>query len=93
MSQVRAEEVRAFILEQLAEPLRALGLSPDQVPDDFDLHESGVIDSFGLLELIAAIEDRFELEIDFEALDPEQLTVIAPLTQFIEQQSGIANTA
>jgi acyl carrier protein len=68
--------------------LRDLGLSPETLADDLDLHEAGVIDSFGLIELIAEVEERFEIEIDFEHLDPEHLTRVGPLSRFIEQEAG-----
>ena len=51
MTTVTAEEVRAFVLEDLAEPLAEVGLLPEQVRDDLDLLSSGVIDSLGLIEL------------------------------------------
>jgi acyl carrier protein len=87
MSQVSAEQIRAFMLDELNEPLRRLGLSAEELPDDFDLHGSGVIDSFGLIELIAAIEERFDISVDFEELDPDELTSIGPLARFIDGQS------
>jgi acyl carrier protein len=91
MTRVSAEQVRASIVEELEAPLRQLGFEADQVADDFDLHDSGVIDSFGLIELISAIEERFGLEVDFEQLEPEQLTVVGPLARFIEAQSELAS--
>jgi acyl carrier protein len=87
MSRVSAQEVRAFVLSELDEPLRALGLEPLEVPDDFDLHKAGVIDSFGILELITGLEDRFELEIDYEDLDPEELTIVGPFSRYVEEKS------
>jgi len=92
MSEVSPEEVRGFVLQELDEPLRALGEEPEKLPDDFDLHESGVIDSFGILELITALEDRFGLEIDYENLDPEELTKVGPFSRYVSEQSG-AETA
>jgi len=93
MRHVSAEQVRAFILDELGEPLHRLGFSAEQVSDDFDLHDSGVIDSFGLIELISAIEERFDLQVDFEELDPEKLTLIGPLARFIDEQSAPATAA
>jgi acyl carrier protein len=87
MSEVSAQEVRSFVLAQLDQPLRGLDLDPAELPDDFDLHGAGVIDSFGILELIGAVEERFSLEIDFEQLDPDDLTVIGPFSRFVEEQS------
>ncbi|HYI38520.1 MAG TPA: acyl carrier protein [Thermoleophilaceae bacterium] len=88
MSKVSTEEIRSFVLQELDEPLRALGHEPGELPDEFDLHESGVIDSFGILELITALEDRFSLEIDYENLDPEELTKVGPFARYVSQQTA-----
>lgn len=87
---VSAAEVRSFILARFEEPIRSMGLTPDEIPDHFDLHEAGVIDSFGLVELITELEARFALEIDFEELDPEDLTIIGPFSRYVESRSTAA---
>jgi acyl carrier protein len=87
MSALSADAVRRVVLEGLAEPLGRLGMRPDQVPDDFDLLASGVIDSFGLLEIIGEVERHFHLEIDFERLDPDGLTVIGTFSRYVEAES------
>lgn len=79
-----AAAVRALVLDELAEPLAALGLEPDQVADDFDLLHEGVIDSLGLLEIIAAVEDALGLELDFERLGADELTVLGPFCRYVE---------
>jgi acyl carrier protein len=90
MTQLTADEVRTFVLAQLDEPLRAAGIDPATVPDDFDLHSARVIDSLGILELITALEERYDLEIDYEDLDPEELTVIGPFSRYIEEKAQLA---
>ena len=87
MTRVTSEEVRGFILQDLAVPLAELGLSPEEISDDFDLLTSGVIDSLGLLELIAGVNERFGLDIDFETLDPEGLTVVGPFSRYVAAMS------
>lgn len=83
---VEVGDVRSALLETLAEPLAAVGLDPASVPDDLDLLAAGVIDSFGLLELIAALEDRFGTPLDFADLAAEDLTVVGPLTRHLLAQ-------
>lgn len=87
MSEVTAAQVRGYIAEKLDEELRAAGADPAALPDDYDLHGAGVIDSFGILELIGGLEELFGLEIDFEALDPEELTLVGPFSRYVEAQS------
>jgi acyl carrier protein len=91
VSELSAAAVRSFVLEGLTEPLERLGMRPEQVPDDFDLLTSGVIDSFGVLELIGDVENRFDLEIDFERLDPEGLTVIGTFSRYVAKEGRQAN--
>ena len=87
MSSVTASDVRAFLLDHYAEGISANGVEGGAVPDDFDLLTEGVIDSFGILEMIAAMEERFGFEIDFESIDPQDLTVVGPLCRFVESQT------
>ena len=88
MTRVSAEDVRAIVLRELEAPLAAKGLKPQDVPDNFDLLTEGVIDSIGIVEMITALEQHFAMQIDFEELDPEHLTVIGPLCRYIAAESG-----
>lgn len=86
MTPVRAEEVRAHVLHTLAQPLAQAGIAAADAPDDLDLLDSGVIDSFGILELVSEVEDHFGVEIDFDALDPDELTVLGSFASFVATQ-------
>lgn len=85
MNQVTAEAVRSVLLSQLQSPLLARGLKPEDVPDNFDLLSEGVLDSMGVVEVITAIEAHFQIRLDFEDLDPENLTVVGPFCHYVEQ--------
>lgn len=80
-------EVRAYIIDFAREPLAALQLESHQVPSHFDLLREGAIDSFGIIELISLLEERFDIDIDLGDLNAADLTVIGPLSDFIAQQS------
>jgi acyl carrier protein len=80
---VAEEEVRSFVLDRLGDELSAVGMSPQDVPDDFDLLTHGVIDSFGILEMIVAIQERFGLNGDFEDMPAEELTIIGPFSRYV----------
>lgn len=88
MSAVTAEEVRAVVLDELAEPIAGLGVAPEEMPDDFDLLTSGLIDSLGLMELIASVNERLGLDIDYEDLDPEGLTVLGTFSGYVASASA-----
>jgi acyl carrier protein len=91
MNGVSSETVRSFVLARFEAPLAAKKLTPRDTPDDFDLLTEGVIDSLGIVELIAAVEEQFGVEIDFEDLDAEDLTIIGPLCRYIAGKSAGSN--
>lgn len=81
----RSDDVRAFILNRYSEQLKAKGLQPDLVPDDFDLLAEGIIDSMGVLDIVNGVEEQFSIQVDLESVPPEDLTVIGPLSRHIAQ--------
>jgi acyl carrier protein len=84
MSTATRDDVRAFLLTQLEELLRLDGRElPADITDDHDLLLSGLLDSLDLLELTVALGDYAGREIDFEELDPEEMTVVGPLCDFV----------
>lgn len=83
MTAAPVETVRTFILRRLEDELAANGLTPGETPEDYDLLFEGVIDSFGIVELIAEIEDRFDVTLDLEQLDPDVVTVVGPLAAYV----------
>ena len=85
MTAVSPSDVRTFLLQRLSGELSALGLAPDDVEDDFDLLLNGVLDSLGLLELVADIDARFGFQTDFEDIEVEQLGVVGPFSRYIAE--------
>ena len=53
-----ADQVRAFILARFTKELAAKGLAPEDLEDSFDLLIEGVIDSFGIVELVMRLEEE-----------------------------------
>jgi acyl carrier protein len=90
MTPPAAAEIREFVLAHLAPRLAAKGLEPAEVPDSYDLLIEGVIDSFGIVELIMQLEERFGFEIDFSEIEPDDLTRIGPLSRHVEEQGALA---
>lgn len=83
MTEPSVREVRSLILERLHDAILANGLNPDQLADDFDLLTQGLVDSLALVDLLASLEAELGISIDYSELDPENLTLIGPLSQFI----------
>jgi acyl carrier protein len=84
MSRPTAAEVQAFLVERLGERLRSAGLDPGALPDDTDLLAAGIVDSLGVLELMATVGDRFGLDDDWEDYDPDDILVLGPFCRYVE---------
>jgi acyl carrier protein len=88
MTQATAAAVRDLILERVDEQLAARGLAPSEVPGSFDLLLEGLIDSFGVVEIILMLEQRYAIEFDFDELSADDLTKIGPLAAYVEGKSA-----
>ena len=86
-SDVNPEKVRQFLLTRYSEAIKGMGLNPVDVPDSFDFLLSGVIDSFGILEMISSIEDEFRIRLDLAELDAEQITILGPLSLYVAENA------
>ena len=60
-----------------------MGLNPAELPDSFDFLLSGIIDSFGVLEMVTSIEDEFRIQLDMASIDAEQITMLGPLSYYV----------
>ena len=90
MTELTEADIRQFLLEKYREPIGAIGLIPEELADDFDFLLNGVIDSFGILEMISAIEKEFRTQLDLEALDAEQITILGPLSRYVAENAKAA---
>ncbi|HKW58585.1 MAG TPA: acyl carrier protein [Candidatus Dormibacteraeota bacterium] len=63
-----------------------LGIDPDQVQMDKSFQRDLAADSLDLVELIAAVEDKYDVELPDEEL--EKMKVIADLWKYLEQKTA-----
>jgi acyl carrier protein len=63
-----------------------LGIDPDQVQMDKSFQRDLAADSLDLVELIAAIEDKYDVELPEEEL--EKMKVIGDLWSYLEQKTA-----
>ncbi len=63
-----------------------LGIDPDQVQLDKSFQRDLAADSLDLVELIAAIEDKYDVELSEQELD--KMKVIGDLWKFLEQKTA-----
>ena len=87
MSAVEAE-VRSFVLAQLDASLAESGIEAATLSDDTDLFAEGVIDSLGVVELIAVVSDRFGIGDEWDDYDPDDLLVLGAFCRYVAQRAG-----
>jgi len=76
------EKIRTFIVSNFFIP------DPAALNDDASLLESGVVDSTGVLELIAFLEDTFAISVDDAEMSPENLGSITRINAYLAGKRG-----
>ncbi|HNX30193.1 MAG TPA: acyl carrier protein [Holophaga sp.] len=74
------ESVRAILAELAQAP----------VPEDLDssLFEAGVIDSFGVMDLVERLEKAFGIRIPDQDMVPRRFESISKIARYVDQHKG-----
>ena len=78
-----AQQVRAFIVENF------LFGRDDALTDEQSFLDSGIVDSTGVLELVAFLEKTYGIEFEDEELVPENLDSINNISEFLRTKRGL----
>ncbi len=78
------EKIRHFIRESF------LFGGDDELRDDDSFLEMGIVDSTGVLELVAFLESEWELTIDDSELVPENLDSVDNIVGFLDRKRTAA---
>lgn len=78
------DQIRNFILQNF------ILERPEDLVDDESMLNKGIIDSTGVLELVAFIESTFEIKVEDEELIPENLESINNIASYLERKLSIA---
>jgi acyl carrier protein len=62
----------------------------EDLDDDFDLLTGGVVDSLGLLKVVAWLEDEFDIGVDDSELGPDSFRTVAQIKAFVDQSRSAA---
>ncbi len=73
-------EVKRFIVTTFAPDI-----TPEQLPSDFDLLDNGVVDSLGLLRLIAWVGERYGIPVEERDVSPAQFSSVEAIAAFIAE--------
>ena len=57
----------------------------EELDSDFDLLTGGVVDSLGLLKMVAWLEDEFDVGVDESELGPESFRTVAAIKEYVDQ--------
>ena len=74
--------IRQFIIENF------LFEEDENLKENTSFLESGVLDSTGILELVAFLEETFGISVEDEDLVPENLDSIANVVAYLNKKNG-----
>jgi acyl carrier protein len=73
-------KIKQFIVEEFMPDVPV-----EELDDDFDLLTGGVVDSLGLLKVVAWLEDEFDISVDDSELGPESFRTVAAIKAYVDQ--------
>jgi acyl carrier protein len=76
------QQLRQFVINNFL-----FGQGGDQLSNHDSFLEKGIVDSTGVLELVAFLEDQYQIKIEDEELIPANLDSIDNLVRFIEKKA------
>jgi acyl carrier protein len=85
-----SSEIAATIREFIAETFQFRG-SIAGLPDDASLIKAGIFDSVGILTLVSFLEERFEIKISDDEVEPENLDSVASITALVMRKTQPGN--
>ena len=77
------EKIRTYVIDSFIKD-EAIGLD-----DDLSFIETGIIDSVGVLELVAFIETTFDFRVEDEELIPENLDSVNEIVTYIQSKIAV----
>jgi len=76
------EQIRQFVAENFLFSNNGFNLA-----DDASFLDTGVIDSTGTLELVMFVEEAFNIEIEDDEIEPDNLDSVNSLFNFIQRKT------
>jgi acyl carrier protein len=81
-------QVKQFIVDEFMPDV-----SVDELGTDFDLLEGGVVDSLGLLKVVAWLESEYDIEVDDSELGPDSFRTPQAIATYVDESRGAAANA
>jgi acyl carrier protein len=73
-------KIKQFIVDEFMPDV-----SVDELDSDFDLLTGGVVDSLGLLQVVAWLETEFDVAVDDSELGPESFRTVDAIKEYVEK--------
>lgn len=84
MHNVTIEDVYKFLVSHISNTAKLQGRSMGkEISKEFDMFLEGAVDSIGILDLTLRVQEHFDVEIDFDELDPEEMTIVGPFCEYV----------
>ncbi|HZP02566.1 MAG TPA: acyl carrier protein [Terriglobia bacterium] len=77
--------LRKFVIDNFL-----FGEPNGSLSDDDSFVEKGIIDSTGILELVAFLEKHFQIRVEDEELTPDNLDSVNKVAAYIRRKAGLA---
>ena len=79
-------KIKQFIVDEFMPDV-----SVDELDSDFDLLTGGVVDSLGLLKVVAWLETEFDIIVDDSELGPESFRTARAISEYIQRSRETSN--
>ncbi len=76
------DDIRNYLLTHSADG------EVSHIADDESLLEAGVIDSAGMVDLIAFLEGKFSITVDEDDMIPEHFDSVAAIGAYVQSKAG-----
>ena len=80
MADETTAKIKTFIVEEFMPDVPV-----EDLEDDYDLLTGGVVDSLGLLKVVAWLEDEFDIGVDDSDLGPDSFRTVAAIKAYVDQ--------
>ena len=80
------QELRQFVIDNFL-----FGQGNGHLKNDDSFLDKGIIDSTGVLELVAFLEEKYQIKIQDRELIPDNLDSINNLIRFVESKLQVAS--
>ena len=76
-------DIENFILSELTQGRGITEIDPQE-----NLLSKGIVDSYGVMELVGFLEERYRISVADEDLSPENFESVASIEAFVQRKNG-----